>query len=51
MPVRASALVGDVAAQVLASDAPVPVVDAKDRIVGSIDRKTVIETVFGRAAR
>lgn len=50
VPVCASALVGDVAAQVLVSDAPVPVVDAKGRIVGSIDRKTVIETVFSRAA-
>ena len=49
-PVSGSALVGDVAAQILASDAPVPVVDASGRIVGSIDRKTVIETAFAGAA-
>ena len=49
-PVSATALVGDVAARVLASEVPVPVTDDAGRIVGSIDRKAVIETVFAGAA-
>lgn len=49
-PVSATALVGDVAARVLASEAPVPVADAAGRIVGSLDRRAVIETVFAGVA-
>ena len=46
-PVRNTALVGDVAARVLAADAPLPVVDGGGAIVGSLDRQSVIGTVFG----
>ena len=46
-PVRNTALVGDVAARVLATDAPLPVVDGGGAIVGSLDRQSVIGTVFG----
>ena len=49
-PVSAAALVGDVAARVLASDTPIPVADSAGRIVGSLDRRTVIETVFAGVA-
>ncbi|WP_413873363.1 ATP-binding cassette domain-containing protein [Albidovulum sp.] len=49
-PVPASALVGDVAARVLAAEAPVPVAGSDGRIVGSLDRAAVIGTVFGASA-
>ncbi len=49
-PVSAAALVGDVAARVLASETPIPVADGAGRIVGSLDRRTVIETVFSGAS-
>ena len=46
-PVRATALVGEVAARVLAAEAPVPVAGPDGRIVGSLGRTAIIETVFG----
>jgi glycine betaine/proline transport system ATP-binding protein len=45
-PVPASALIADIAPQVLASDHPVPVADAGGTIIGAIDRQRVISTIF-----
>jgi glycine betaine/proline transport system ATP-binding protein len=46
-PVLATALAADVAERVLSSDIPLSVVDAQGRVVGSIDRPTMITTIFG----
>lgn len=47
--VRDTALVAEIAPQVLAAEAPVPVADDRGRIVGMLDRQAVIATVFGAA--
>ena len=49
-PVPATALVADVAPRVLASDRPVPVVDAAGVVVGALDRDRIIATIFGPGA-
>lgn len=49
-PVSASALIADIAPQVLASDRPVPVADERGAIIGAIDRQRVISTIFGAEA-
>lgn len=46
-PILATALAADVAERVLSSDIPLSVVDAQGRVVGSIDRPTMITTIFG----
>lgn len=49
-PVRASALVADIAPRILSSDHPVPVADDRGAIIGAIDRQRVIETIFSAGA-
>lgn len=49
-PVRASALVAEIAPRVLSSDRPVPVTDDHGEVIGAIDRQRVIETIFGAGA-
>ncbi len=49
-PVSASALVADIAPQVLASDRPGPVADESGTIIGAIDRQRIIATIFGAGA-
>jgi len=49
-PVAADALVGDIAARVLSSEAPVPVVGENGVIVGSLERASVMTAMFGATA-
>lgn len=49
-PVSITARIADVASRVLSADRPVPVVDACNTVVGSLDRQRVIATIFGSEA-
>ena len=46
MAVSASAKIGDVAAQVLAADAPVPVSDENGRLTGTVTRAAIIAALY-----
>jgi glycine betaine/proline transport system ATP-binding protein len=45
-PLLASVKIGDAAAQVLASDRAIPVVDGKGRPAGSVTREAMISALF-----
>ncbi|MFY2823874.1 quaternary amine ABC transporter ATP-binding protein [Ruegeria sp. MALMAid1280] len=47
-PIAQSARVSDVAERIIASDVPLPVVDANGQSVGAIDRKAVAHVLFGK---
>lgn len=49
-PVQGSALVAEIASRVLSAEKPVPVIDTAGKVIGTLDRKSVIETVFGGEA-
>jgi len=49
-PVPADALVGEIAARVLSSEAPVAVADESGRIVGSLERTSIMTAMFGATA-
>jgi glycine betaine/proline transport system ATP-binding protein len=48
--VSADARIGDVAAQVLAADAPLPVIDEHGHIAGSVSRSAMIAALFPQAS-
>jgi glycine betaine/proline transport system ATP-binding protein len=48
--IPADSRIGDVAAQVLAADKPLPVIDASGQIVGSVTRAAMIDALFPQAA-
>lgn len=45
-PVHCSARIGDIAAEVLAADAALPVIDEKGRIIGAVTRERMIAALF-----
>lgn len=45
--VAADAKIGEIAAQVIAADAPTPVVDDSGAVVGAIDREAISKAMFG----
>jgi glycine betaine/proline transport system ATP-binding protein len=49
--VPASARIGDVAAEILAGDRPVPVVDDEGRVIGMVRQEALIAALFPQAAR
>ncbi len=48
--IPAAALVGDVAEQVMASDHPLPVVDAAGVVIGTLDRIAVTAVLLNKEA-
>jgi glycine betaine/proline transport system ATP-binding protein len=49
--VRATDKIADIASAVIEADSPVPVIDERDRVVGSLAPQTVIDTLVGKDAR
>jgi len=47
-PIPLNTKVSDVAEQIIAADAPLPVSDGAGQVVGSIDRKAVARVLFGK---
>jgi predicted transcriptional regulator len=49
--VRASDKIADIAPAVIEAGSPVPVIDERDRVVGSLAPQAVIDTLIGKDAR